>query len=53
MAKREKCPARKRNWMTADEVKARDYASCKLARQFWSLLYGVRMRNCPQVTGDK
>lgn len=45
MAKREKCPAKKRHWMTADEIQARDYASCKLARQFWRLLYSVRLRN--------
>ncbi|EJO2707922.1 hypothetical protein NRE95_003483 [Salmonella enterica] len=53
MAKREKCPVKKRNWMTADDIQERDYASCKLARQFWTLLYGARMRNGPQVAGDK
>lgn len=52
MAKREKYPV-KRNWMTADEIQARDYASCKLARQFWSLLYCARMRNSAQSGEDR
>lgn len=45
MEGKEKRPARNKSAMTAGEIQARDYASCKRARQFWSLLYGARMRN--------
>lgn len=60
MEGKEKQPARNKSAMTAGEIQARDYASCKLARQFWSLLYGIwsllygaRMRNRIQVAGDQ
>lgn len=45
--------ARNKSTMTAGEIQARDYASCKLARQFWSLLYGARMRNSMQAGDDQ
>ncbi|ESG70363.1 hypothetical protein SEEM1594_10025 [Salmonella enterica subsp. enterica serovar Muenchen str. baa1594] len=53
MEGKEKRPARNKSAMTAGEIQARDYASCKLARQFWSLLYGARMKNRIQVAGDQ
>lgn len=53
MEVKEKRPARNKSTMTAGEIQARDYASCKLARQFWSLLYGARMRNRIQDAGEQ
>ncbi|EIH3275915.1 hypothetical protein LGI69_002948 [Salmonella enterica] len=53
MEGKEKRSVKNKSTMTAGDIQARDYASCKLARQFWSLLYGARMRNIPQMTGDK
>lgn len=53
MEGKEKRPARNKSAMTAGEIQARDYASCKLARQFWSLLYVARMKNRTQVAGDQ
>lgn len=44
MAVKEERPVKNKSTMTAGDIQARDYASCKLARQFWSLLYGVRMK---------
>lgn len=52
MEGKEKRPARNKSAMTAGEIQARDYASCKLAR-LWSLLYGARMKNRIQVAGDQ
>ncbi|EGM7048355.1 hypothetical protein IIJ56_004940 [Salmonella enterica subsp. enterica serovar Oslo] len=52
MAKKEKAPVKKRHWMTSGEILARDYASCEMARQFWSLLYGARIKGRSQVSGD-
>ncbi|EHI3120781.1 hypothetical protein J9N36_002128 [Salmonella enterica] len=53
MEVKEKRPAKNKSTMTASEIQARDYASCKLARQFWSLLYGVRMKNSFQADSDQ
>ncbi|HGG5995768.1 TPA: hypothetical protein ACJG4C_004872 [Salmonella enterica subsp. diarizonae serovar 61:r:z53] len=52
MAEKENRPAKRRNWMTAGDIQARDYASCKMARRFWSLLYGVRLKGKVPVNGD-
>lgn len=43
--KEKKSTAKNKSTMTAGDIYARDYASCKMARQFWSLLYGVRQKN--------
>ncbi|HAG0928948.1 TPA: hypothetical protein G8S40_002964 [Salmonella enterica] len=53
MAKKEKTPVKKRHWMTSGEILARDYASCEMARQFWSLLYGTRMKDSSRVNGNE
>ncbi|EHI5300986.1 hypothetical protein J9R20_004019 [Salmonella enterica] len=52
MAEKEKLTVKSRNWMSAGDIQARDYASCKLARQFWSLLYGVRMKRKTHLNTD-
>lgn len=52
MEKKEKRPVKNKSTMTAGDIYARDYASCKLARQFWSLLYGARMKDRTQINGD-
>lgn len=52
MAEKEKRPVKSRNWMTAGDIQARDYASCKMARQFWNLLYGVRQKGKTPVNVD-
>lgn len=41
----DKQKGKNKSCMTASEILERDYASCKLARQFWSLLYGSRMKD--------
>ncbi|EGT7585166.1 hypothetical protein OP853_003488 [Salmonella enterica] len=53
MKEKEKRPVKNKSTMTAGEIQARDYASCKLARQFWNLLYDARMRNNNQADGEK
>ncbi|HFZ8572619.1 TPA: hypothetical protein ACIPFX_004435 [Salmonella enterica subsp. enterica serovar Birkenhead] len=52
MTEKEKRPVKNRYWMTAGDIQARDYASCKMARQFRSLLYGVRQKGKTQVNED-
>ncbi|EJF2225010.1 hypothetical protein M8C91_002547 [Salmonella enterica] len=53
MEGKEKRAVKNKSTMTAGDIQARDYASCKLARQFWSLLYGARMRNSAQAGEDR
>lgn len=53
MEEKEKRSVKNKSTMTAREIQARDYASCKLARQFWNLLYDVRMRNNVQSDGEQ
>ncbi len=52
MEKKEKRPVKNKSTMTAGDIYARDYAGCKLARQFRSLLYGARMKDRTQINGD-
>lgn len=52
MTEQEKRPVKNKSTMTASDIYARDYASCRMARQFWRLLYGVRMKNSKQAGGD-
>ncbi|EEI9429096.1 hypothetical protein RDB90_000756 [Salmonella enterica] len=52
MTVKEERPVKNKSMMTAGDIYARDYASCKLARQFWSLLYGVRTKDKIQTDGD-
>ncbi|EEP9819846.1 hypothetical protein HCP56_001397 [Salmonella enterica subsp. diarizonae] len=50
---KEKKPVKNKSTMTAGDIQERDYASCKLARQFWTLLYGARIKSRIQVPGDR
>lgn len=52
MTKKEKRPLKSRNYMSAGDIQVRDYASCKMARQFWGLLYGARQQGKVPVNGE-
>lgn len=53
MAEKESRPVKSKKWMTAGEIQARDYASCKLARQFGSLLYGPEKKMGNHLNTDR